>query len=388
MNFKPSNRRITPGQLSTLRAIPETPDAPITPAKLKVAASEYVDPKRFEFERQVLFLNRPIVVAASASLPQPGSYMRQDVLGIPLIITRAKDGSVSAFLNVCSHRGIVLCPNREATTGNLITCPYHAWSFGLDGELKAVPRPAIFDDLDKGEHALRRVACVEAGGLIWAQVRSERPADFTNVTGALKDDLDAFGLGDMHLFKKNTYNIHANWKLIMDSMLDTYHVIRLHKDTLAKFFVDWPTVTERVGPHLRSAGARENFIKAALTDDLDVVREMSVLTYNIFPNGIVVLSPGYISVAIMRPLAFDRTEVEYLMLSDVVPQNASDEKKLEQSFALMDAAFGNEDFWAAELGQEGLATGAYEYLTLGGMEVQMRMFHDIIDEQLSLWRAA
>jgi nitrite reductase/ring-hydroxylating ferredoxin subunit len=376
------NRRVTVSQRATLASLPDTPDTPIKPVLLTIPAAEYTDPTRFEREKEAIFFREPMIAAVSATLPKPATYCRQDLLGVPLLLTRGKDGAVSAFLNVCKHRGSTLCPDHETTSGNLITCPYHAWGYGLDGKLVAVPRQAIFQGLDKSHHGLTALPCVEAGGLIWVGLKKDRAVDFTGVTGVLKDDLDAFRLDAMHIYKKGAYRVRANWKLVMDSMLDTYHVIRLHRNTLARFFVDWPSVTERIGPHLRSAGARGNFDKSALTDDLSTVRDMAVLTYNLFPNGIVVLSPHYISAALLRPLAFDQTDIEYIMLSDGVPADSDESSKLDRSFELMDQAFGKEDFWAAELGQEGLSSGAVDHLTLGGMEVQMKEFHDIVNDRL------
>jgi phenylpropionate dioxygenase-like ring-hydroxylating dioxygenase large terminal subunit len=318
----------------------------------------------------------------STDLPKPGTFCRQELLGLPVLLTRDKAGRVAAFLNVCKHRGTILCTEQNGS-GNLITCPYHAWAYGLDGRLVAVPREGIFDGLDKSRYALTELPCVESGGLIWVGLDSKSPVDFSDVTGELQSDLSAFRLDAMHIYKKAVYGVRANWKLVMDTMLDTYHVIRLHKNSLARFFVDWPTATNLIGPHLRTAGARGNFSKAAITDDLGAVRDMAVLTYNLFPNAIVTLSPGYMSLALLRPRAFNHTDVDFIMLADEVPESPEETDKLERSFVLMDQAFAKEDFWAAELGQVGMSAGALSHITLGGMESQMKVFHDIVNERLA-----
>ena len=376
---KRHENEITSRQYDLIRSLPGTVSAHIEPADFQIPVSEYLDTSRYEKELERIFFKLPVLIAVSADLPEPGSFCRRDFLGVPVLLTRDPAGKVSAFLNVCTHRGMVLCPGHETGKGRLMTCPYHAWSFSLDGRLVGVPREQIFKDLDKDAHKLRKLECVESGGLIWVGLDREQKPDFGDVVGALEEDLDALQISRMHLFKFGTYEVNANWKLVMDSMLDTYHVVRLHKNTLAKYFTDAPTVTRSIGPHLVSAAGRANFDNSEVNRSLPDIRELAVLTYNLFPNGIVVLSPDYVSVAILRPVDIGKTNVEYIMLSNGRPADEAMEKKLNKSFALMDAAFGNEDFWAAELGQEGLKSGALDYLLLGGMETQMKDFHDTIN---------
>jgi nitrite reductase/ring-hydroxylating ferredoxin subunit len=382
-----ADRQINSVQLDLLKSLPGTADCEIPPCLLNIPVSEYVDPARFEKEKQRIFFGEPVIVAPSVALPKPKTYRRITLLDVPLLLTRDGEGVVRIFLNVCTHRGTVLCTNDEVGAGGRIVCPYHAWSFALDGQLAGVPRQAIFENLDKQKFGLRQLPSVEAGGLIWVGLDRNKPVDFEPVTGLIADELQTFRLDAMHSYRTAEYDVQANWKLVMDTMLDTYHVMRLHKNTLAKFFVDSPSITERVGRHLRSAGSRANFDRDALTNDLSRVRDMAVFTYNLFPNGIIVLSPNYISLGVLRPVSYNRTIVDYYMLSDGPPDGSVEEGRLERSFDIMHKAFGEEDFWAAGLGQAGLESGALDELTLGGMEEHMKTFHDIVNEILNSPRA-
>jgi hypothetical protein len=108
-----------------------------------------------------------------------------------------------------------------------------------------------------------------------------------------------------------------------------------------------------------------------------------VFAYTLFPNGIVVVSPEFVSVGIVRPVATDRTDVEYFMLIDGPPQDDKTAGRMRRSFDLMKQAFGKEDYWAAEQCDIGLRSGALQEVELGGMEIQITMFHQIVNDCLA-----
>jgi hypothetical protein len=160
-------------------------------------------------------------------------------------------------------------------------------------------------------------------------------------------------------------------------------VIRLHRNTLAKYFVDTPIVIDTVGRHIRSTSARANFSRAALGDHVASVRQVAVIGYVLFPNCTLVLSPEYLSVIILRPRSFEATDVDYLLLTDASAPDEALQRRLQKSFDLMDRAFGQEDFWVAEQAQIGLKASDLKNLTLGGMEAQMALFHETVEAFLA-----
>jgi phenylpropionate dioxygenase-like ring-hydroxylating dioxygenase large terminal subunit len=224
--------------------------------------------------------------------------------------------------------------------------------------------------------------CTEAGGLIWVGLDADNPPDFSSVQGDLAADFNAFNMRNLYLFDKATFKVNANWKLIMDSMLDSYHVTRLHKDSLARFGVDSENMIDRIGPHIRNAAHRGNFDRANITNRFGEMRRMMVYSYISFPNGIVVVSPHYISLGIVRPIAIDRTEVDYYQLYDRPPPDERIGGKMREAFDLMERVFAKEDYWAAEMCDKGLRSGTLKEIQLGGMEVQIRMFQDSVSDCL------
>jgi phenylpropionate dioxygenase-like ring-hydroxylating dioxygenase large terminal subunit len=383
MTENPINGGLTASQRKALAGLPDLKDSKFPEVRRTLPASIYTDPTRFRDEMAQVFHRRPVIAAPSAALPSGAGYLSVDMVGVPVLLTRSSDGRIAAFVNVCRHRGAKLCSSPDAVSGVRIVCPYHAWTYRLDGTLFAIPRQETFPGIDKGELGLLPLPAVESGGFVWVGLDPRGTPDFSKVEGAIAEDLDALGLKSMWVFQKTTFAVRANWKLVMDTMLDSYHVTRLHKDSLARFFVDAENIVDTIGPHIRAAAARGNFDRSIPVEDFAAARKIMVFAYTLFPNGIVVVSPYFISVGVLRPVAADRTEVEYFMLIDRPPADETERDKLQRSFDLMKQAFGREDYWAAELCDAGLRSGTLAEVQLGGMEVQISLFHDAVNECLA-----
>lgn len=346
-----------------------------------VDAAAYISPEIHAAEQERIFGRAPVVIAPSALLPEPGMAIPHDGFGKPLLITRDKTGAAHVFLNVCRHRGTRLVEGCEALRQPRLVCPYHAWSYALDGKLVGLPRSEAFPGLDKSEHGLKRLPTRESGGLIWFSF--DEGADFAEIE-ALADDFAAFDLGGQHLFRRRTHEVQANWKQIMDAFLESYHVARLHAATIGPFFQDGVSTADTIGVHQRSAVGRAAELAACRSDDWPTLRSAITYTYQMFPGTVLIVSPDYMNLMTLMPQAEDRVLVENFMLIPEPPQTEKALAHWEKSWTLLDeGVFLSEDFRAAELCQAGLMSGAIDRVTLGTLEGGIRIFHDAVEGRLA-----
>ncbi|MEZ5682154.1 MAG: SRPBCC family protein [Erythrobacter sp.] len=373
-------RRPTDGMLALAQDIAEGRKRDAAEAST-VPAQVYTDPEYWQREKAAIYDRLPQILCPSALLPDAGMAVPHDATGRPLLITRDAEGKAHVFLNVCRHRGTRLVEGGEVQCAKKLVCPYHAWTYSVDGRLLALPRPDTFPGLDKGNYGLVELPSKETGGLIWFSPR-EDTANFT-LAEQLGEDFDALGMGEQVLFRRKTHSVAGNWKLIMDAFLESYHVTRLHAKTIGPFFKDGATSGDMIGPHSRSAVGRLEEMEGVDLTDMAALRRVVTFAYQLMPGALIIPSPDYINLMVMMPQAHNHTLVEDFMLIPEHPVTDKARDHWERSWALLDGGvFASEDFRAAELGQQGLATGAVPHLTLGTMEGGIRRYHETVEEAL------
>lgn len=372
--------RPTPGQLALAEQLARG-EAALGSSIERLPARNYLCRDRFDREQESLFGRLPLLLGPAAMLAEPNQAIAHDDYGLPLIVSRDAAGHLHVLANVCRHRGTRLLESKGVVPAKRIVCPYHAWAYRPDGSLSGIPRADCFPGLDTADFGLTAFPAVESGGLIWFARNPE--ADFASVN-ALADDMDAFGLSGLHLYRRNTHDVAANWKLIIDAFLESYHVKRLHAATIAPFFADGITAADRIGPHQRAAVGRAESLAGIDRNDWKALRRAVTYTYHLFPNSVVVVSPDYINLLICHPQAVGRTLVEDIMLIPEPPASEEAEDHWRRSWELLDGGtFGDEDFRAAALAHQGLASGLIEDITLGTLEAGVADFHAKVEAALA-----
>jgi len=372
MDVAAKSSRPSVGQRALAEALMQC-EKPAAHEAAELDASVYIDPERFEAEQREIFGKLPLVVAPSALLPRPDTAVAHDGFGLPLILSRDSNGRVHAMANVCRHRGTRLIETGEVVSSKRIVCPYHAWTYGSDGALLAVPRAECFPGLDKADRPLMRFPCVESGGFIW--FARDPKADFTHVE-ALAEDMEAFGIAGLHLYRRKVHEVSSNWKQVMDAFLESYHVQRLHAATIAPFFTDGIAAADFIGPHQRAVVGRADYLSEVDRDDWAALRRVLTYTYAFFPTSILIVSPDYINLLVVMPRTVGTCLVEDFMLIPEPPQTPEAEAHWERSWNLLDGGtFAEEDFRAAALCQRGIESGLVRTVTIGGLEQGIAAFH-------------
>jgi len=347
----------------------------------------YYDAGRFEAEHKHLFRGLPLCLGHVDQLAEPGAVLAVDLCGAPLLMARGADRVLRVFLNVCRHRGARLMAQQgEVCRRRNFVCPYHAWTYRLDGSLAGLPRAEAFPDLDRHLLGLRELPSTVRHGLIWAKLdpASDRALDIADYLGELDQDLNAIGLAHHRFYRQHAVRRATNWKLIVDAFLEVYHVRRLHSATLGAFFADAVSVSEAVGRHLRFLAARDiTWEIPTLPPESWSPQRHATLVHYVFPNSIFVYHPDYISHLGMYPDAADQTLFVHTMLIPEMPTGQKAEEHWRRSFELIDTnVFNSEDLVVCEQIQRGLRSGANEALIVGRLEQNLRRFHSSIEAAL------
>jgi phenylpropionate dioxygenase-like ring-hydroxylating dioxygenase large terminal subunit len=373
---------LSPSQIAAIRAIPEFNTVPPPVATETRPVSIFLDPAQYALEQERVFRRLAVPVTLSAALPEPGSVIGHEGYGLPLVIARAKDGKVRAFLNACKHKGAKLVEDCEHHKMSRLTCPYHAWTFGLDGKLLAVARSDAFEAIDKASYGLTELACREHGGIVWVSLNRHAEPDFSGLIPELEADLDALGIGGMMLYGRRTFQVKANWKLVMEPFMESYHVPRLHAASIGDLFGDVTRVIDELGPHQRKVAGKVNYKPEMADIPGENIHKTVTHAYQIFPNAVLITSPYYISFMTLMPKSVDETTVEYFNLVPGPPPSEKVAELYRRSFELVLQVFGDEDFRAAEISQAGLASGALDHVTYGGMETTIPMYYRQLEARL------
>src|SRR5262245_56044792 len=321
----------------------------------------YRSEERFRAERELVFRRTPTGFCPSAALPTAGSWLAREVAGTPLLVVRGSDGRVRAFRNACRHRGHGLASG--AGCQKAFVCPYHGWTYGLDGSLRHVPHEHGFPGLDKSARGLVPVAAVEAQGIVF--VTQEEPA--RSDPFAVLPPLVPPG---HRLLGTNEIETPANWKILVEGFLEGYHIRPTHTQTFYPVQYDNLNVVESFGENhritfpyralerLRSAPPEARSADGKLT-----------YVYHLFPNVMVATFPGRILMVVLEPLAIDRTRGTTFALGEHEPSasDAEAQATAERGGALI-AAGAAEDRDAACAIQRSLASGANEFFEFGLFE--------------------
>jgi phenylpropionate dioxygenase-like ring-hydroxylating dioxygenase large terminal subunit len=352
---------------------------------MRVPASAYTDPALFNAEKRRLFRRLPLMLAPSCELPEPGSYKAMDVVGVPVLLTRQKDGSIGAFLNMCSHRGNPVASGEGKATR--FVCGYHGWSFLNDGSLLAVASSGDFGAVDKASLCLKRFPVLERAGLIWAILDPASTLSIENFLCGYDELLSHFGFKDWTLFAKRTI-AGPNWKTAYDGYLDFYHLPVLHANSFGADFFNRANYFAW-GPHQRLTTPTATYAKLGTDQkvELDSLPEsewpidaLLAGVWTIFPHiSIASFYGGNARGALVSQL-FPGATVEdsvthQYYLVEKAPTEPDIVEGARQQFDFLRTVVEDEDYATGKRQHRALMSGLVDHVLFGRNEGGGQAFH-------------
>ncbi|HEU5058764.1 MAG TPA: SRPBCC family protein [Kofleriaceae bacterium] len=352
-------------------------------ATYRQPADHYTSPERLARELARVFGRVPLAVAHLSELAAPGDFVTRRVGDVPVLVTRDRAGALRGFINVCRHRGTQVVADARGRGARGFACPYHAWSYGLDGALLAVPHANGFPGVEPGAAAgLVPLPTAAAAGFAWISLDREAPLDPAAWLGPLAAELDGLALPAQHVHDPRAIELAQNWKLAADGALETYHLRATHRRTIYPLFHDNLGLVDVFGPHIRTVFPKRSIaaLAALPTAEWNLRAHANVL-YLLFPNTILLVEPDHAMVLHTYPVGTDRCRFDAYAL---VPEPPISEKALAYWAANMAVFYGAvaEDFARGDSIQASLRSGANRELLFGRFEHALAAFHGALDAML------
>jgi Rieske 2Fe-2S family protein len=335
-----------------------------TPGAKTLPGPYFVSPEIFAKEQERIFARQWLCVGHQSQVHAPGDFLTLDVFGENLILVRSRAGEIHGLYNVCRHRGTRMLEQNCGQLRETIQCPYHAWTYTLDGRLVGAPHMDEVEGFDKAEHGLHRVNLAVWEGFIFINLATE-PPPLATVFAPLKGKFAHWNLPSLRSARRIEYQVRANWKLICQNYSECYHCPLVHP-VLAKVSpYDAAENDLCEGPFLggfmpitkgRSLTMTGNACGPPV-GNIQAEDHHRVFYYSIFPNLLLSLHPDYVMVHQIWPQSADRLTILCDWLFNPAAFGRPDFHP-EDAVAFWDMT-NRQDWHVCELSQQGIASRAY-----------------------------
>ncbi len=338
--------------------------AAVEPGARTLDARWYLSGDVFAQEQQRIFSRAWICAGRSSQLPQPGSFIAPEIAGESLIIIRDAAGSAHAFYNVCRHRGTRLCTQPHGRFKGAIQCPYHAWTYGLDGALLTARNMESVPGFDRRSYPLHEAALVEASGFLFVALQPQTP--FETQLEPFFEHVERWGLDRLRSAHRIRYEAACNWKLVFQNYSECYHcpVIHPQLERLSPWDSGRNDLME--GPILGGYMTLRDEHGSLTVGGVTVREPISTLEphdrgrvyyYTIFPSLLLSLHPDYVMAHYIRPMSPNRTEIvcEWLFSASAMAREDFNPSDAVEFWDLTN----RQDWNVSELTQLGLASRSY-----------------------------
>ena len=358
-----------------------TTDQAGSPMQLTVDA--YLDEGRFKQEFARIFTQLPLGLALSIELPEQDSYIARTVFDKPLLLTRDKQGKARAFLNVCRHRGAILCPEGIGKKSRFV-CPYHAWAYAPDGALIHLNAEETFGEVEKSALGLTELPCDEKSEMIWVAMDPRATFNIDEWLGDFSSKLDSLDLGNWHLYEQRDLQ-GPGWKATLDGYLEVYHHDTVHGKTVGKHTVGNLLVHDTCGPHQRLTFGRKTLKDLEREDghDWDGSQYIRII-HSVFPNlSISGIIGGHCLVSQIFPGDTPHSTVtRQTLLCATKPESEAERAAAKQFSEMTLQAVRDEDYVVAGSIQRALKSGANTHFVIGRNEPAVQHYHRWVERMM------
>lgn len=370
-----------------------------------VPAGPYYRDDYFEWEREAVFKRSWLQVGHLCELPEAGSFIVREVevANASILITRDRDDVIRAFHNVCPHRGTQLVGVRKGRKTSF-TCPYHAWTFANDGQLRAAPDFERFY-VDKSQCGLPAVSVDSCAGLIFINLDTSPRQGLREFLGTLAEQLETLPVAKATTFSEYTYEIEANWKLTLDNFQENYHLRFIHPRSGGGGAVG---ADNPFGYPVRYGFHGPNRTQTIWTNPAPKLTETQIMAfgqlvpelqkkgllsspygreyYALFPNFFIIGTPTQHFSHTVMPIGARRSRGVFRLYWVGADGNASERFGREFSMA-MARDVHSEDRAVIEAGQRGLNSGALKFIHFQEHEVLLRHLMHHVDQKVQKYLA-
>jgi phenylpropionate dioxygenase-like ring-hydroxylating dioxygenase large terminal subunit len=348
---------------------------------MSLPAWAYCDPRFFELEQEKVFKTAWQVVCHVNDIPAPGDYHTLDFLGQRVVSVRGDDGEVRSFHNVCRHRGSKIVDGDKGACGHRLVCPYHAWSYGLDGRLRGVPRWQGFEDLDLSRHGLAVVDQEIFLGFVFVRFEPGLPS-VAEMMAPYAPELEAYDFPSMVPQGRVTLRPRdVNWKNVADNYADGLHIPVAHPGLTrllgSSYRVEAQAWADRMWGELQNSNDcswSERLYQSVLPDDerLPPERRRMWAYYKLWPNVAFDVYPDQVDFMQFIPISATRT-----MIREIAYVRPDDRREMRAARYLnwrINRQVNLEDTVLITRVQEGMADGSYVSGPLSRHEPCLRSF--------------
>ena len=321
---------------------------------LSMHKNAYIGPQWMDVEKKEIFHKSWQFLCHEESLRDAGSYVTMNIQGQSIVAIRDKDNNLRAFYNVCKHRGHELLSGQGKT--KRVICPYHAWSYDLDGRFLEARQSNFIDNFNPNDFCLDQVRVEVFCHMVFVNLDIDAEP-LAKQSGALVDEIMSYApdLGKLTFSHRLTYNIKANWKSVVDNFLECYHCPVAHRDFCTLIEMNTYKVTTHgiYSSHMAKAGRADN--KAYNTNDAEVTDHA---VWFLWPNMTLMRYPGSGNFMVWRfyPVGPEETYEEF----DFFFENSKPSADEVEAIKFIDDILQPEDIGLVESVQRGMQTPAYQ----------------------------